>query len=202
MTLDEAVDNYIPHMHGWSTPQKCKTLIRCIVETAPNNSLEIGIFGGRAIISMGFAHRHTGNGIAIGLDPWKHEACEEGDNDPENNDWWRKIDLHDIYSSFVQHVLAHNLLNYVEWLRLDSKKALKFLKEVHGPFGVIHQDGNHSEEVSSWEVEAYAPLLLKGGFWVMDDTNWPSTTKAQQKILELGFKELEDHGEWKLFQKP
>jgi hypothetical protein len=42
---------------------------------------------------------------------------------------------------------------------------------------------------------------VSGGYWVMDDTNWPSTTKAQQRILELGFKELEDHGEWKLFQK-
>jgi hypothetical protein len=201
MTVDEAIDHYIPQMAGWSTPQKCKTLVRCITKTMPYNSLEIGIFGGRALISMGFAHRQTGKGIAIGLDPWKHEACEEGSNDEANNDWWRSIDLHWIYAGFVKQVLDHSLLNYVEWLRLDSKKALSFLKETHGPFGVIHQDGNHSEEVSLWEVDAYAPLLVSGGYWVMDDTNWPSTTAAQQRIIDLGFKEIEDHQSWKLYQK-
>ncbi len=201
MTPEEAVDHYIPQMEGWSTPEKCKKLMNLVIETR-SNSLEIGIFGGRSLVSMGFGHRVTGNGVAIGLDPWKHEACVEGSNDKENDEWWKSLDLHAIYASFVSHVLSHNLLNYVEWMRIGSKEALPILSKFYGrKFGVIHQDGNHSAEVSAWEIENYLPLLNDGGYWVMDDTDWPTTEAAQKLALKLGLKEIEDHGAWKVYQK-
>jgi len=201
MTLTEAVDHYIPTMQGWSTPEKCKRLMNLVVDTKLN-SLEIGIFGGRSLISMGFGHRETGAGISIGLDPWKREACVEGENDKANDEWWKSLDLDSIYSGFVQQVVAHNLLNYVEWLRMSSKEALPILAGFYGKkFGVIHQDGNHSEAVSAWEIEKYSPLVADGCYWVMDDTNWASTATAQKLIVKLGFKELEDHDNWKVYQK-
>lgn len=201
MTPEEAVDHYIPQMEGWSPPDKCKRLMNLVIETR-KNSLEIGIFGGRGLISMGFGHREAGCGIAIGLDPWSHEACCEGSNDKENDEWWKSLDLHGIYSGFAQQVIDHRLLNYVEWLRMGSKQALPILSQHHGKrFGVIHQDGNHSSEVSTWEVENYWPLLDSGGYWVMDDTDWP-TTESARELIATKADLIEDHGGWRVYKKP
>ena len=53
---------------------------------------------------------------------------------------------------------------------------------------LLHQDSNHSEEVSCQEVSLWFDKVKIGGYWVFDDTNWSSTMKAQMLLLEKGYK--------------
>ena len=74
---------------------------------------------------------------------------------------------------------------------------------------MLHQDGNHSEEMSCLDIELWSNKIKKKGYWLMDDTNWPTTQKAQKLIITKGFIEIDvDNGfgkiegrEWKLYQK-
>jgi hypothetical protein len=65
---------------------------------------------------------------------------------------------------------------------------------------VLHQDGNHSERVSDEEVIRWAPKIRRGGYWIADDTRWTSTQRAQQRLIELGFSLIEDHGDWRVYR--
>ena len=67
---------------------------------------------------------------------------------------------------------------------------------------VLHQDSNHSEQISSAEVMLWTPKLRSGGYWVADDTDWVTTRRAQALLLQKGFALLEDHTTWKVFRKP
>jgi hypothetical protein len=199
LTLKEAIPHYIPHIPGWSTPEKCQVMVDCILETKPDISLEIGIYGGRGLISMGMAHREIRKGIAVGLDPYNAEACIEGTNDKTNDEWWSKLNLTEIQHHFISNVCAHYLLDWVHWHRLTSRQARVLFDE--NEIGFMHQDGNHSAEVSSWEVDNYASIMADGSYWIMDDTNWDTTKLAQKMMLSYDFREMQDFGTWKLYRK-
>ena len=65
----------------------------------------------------------------------------------------------------------------------------------------MHQDSNHSEKISCNEVELYKNKLKTNGIWVMDDTNWDTTKKAQILLVSYNFEELYDSGDWKVYKK-
>ena len=92
-TLESAVRHYISTMEGWSTPDKCWTLSRHIMGLKAGISVELGVFAGRGLIAMAMAHRHQGYGVAWGFDPWTADACVEGKNEPENDEWWKKVNM-------------------------------------------------------------------------------------------------------------
>jgi hypothetical protein len=79
-------------------------------------------------------------------------------------------------------------------------------REVAGFYGdgtvnVLHQDSNHSEEITCEEVELWASKIRLGGYWIFDDTNWATTQKAQKNLELLGFLMIEDHKTWKVYRK-
>jgi hypothetical protein len=72
----------------------------------------------------------------------------------------------------------------------------------NGSIAVLHQDSNHSEQISSAEVELWTPKLRPGGYWIADDTDWITTRRAQGLLAEKGFAVVEEHANWKVFCKP
>ena len=74
-----------------------------------------------------------------------------------------------------------------------------------GEIDVLHQDGNHSEESSSREVELWLSKMKPGGIWIMDDIDWKvgdkvGTAKAQGMLLQNGYVEVENYGGWAVFK--
>lgn len=209
MNTIEAIHHYIPHMEGWSDPKKCQQIAECIMEVKPELSFEIGIFAGRGLTSMAMAHREIGVGKAIGIDPWRAEETAEGDNTEANDEYWANMDWGHIIKHFTNHLDAHRLLDWCDWWRMSSQKAIYCLKD--DSIGVMHQDGNHSEDVSMWEVMNYADKIQSGGYWVMDDVGWETTEAAQYYIEnKLKWKMVNhdkakdpegDFQEWKIYQK-
>lgn len=194
------IDTHLPGMNGWCTPEKGKRLAELIVAHDCRKIFEIGIFGGRSLLAMAKVCEQRGYGEAWGCDPWMAEAAVEGTNDAANDEWWRKLDLESIYREFVGHVLAHHLTKQCRWMRVKAEQAARiFLPlELH----LVHVDGNHSEELSTLDINLVDPLLRSGGLCVMDDTNWATTSRARKLLEEKGYALLENHGDWQVWRKP
>lgn len=188
-------------MDGWCSPEKAVRLAELVCETATNKSIELGIFGGRATVAMGMAHAQIGKGHCWGVDPWEVKSCEEGENDPANDKWWKEVDYKGVHHRFVSTVLSLDLWDRVRWHHGTSSEAFQFIAYEDKPmFGVMHQDSNHSELISCREVELWAAYLEKDGYWILDDADWKSTQKALRMLAEQ-FEMVEDHGSWVVFRK-
>jgi hypothetical protein len=66
---------------------------------------------------------------------------------------------------------------------------------------MLHQDSNHSEEVTVEEVNIWYDKVKIGGYWIFDDTDWPTTQVAQRLLLEKGYELVftETDGKYKVF---
>lgn len=173
--ISDAIHEYIPHMEGWTTPERACEIANCILETKANICVDIGVFAGRSTVAMGFAARQLVNSKVYGIDPWVPEAATDNDDNKEGVDWWKdKANLEDIQRQAVRSVWNHHLEPWVIFIRSRSEY-------VHQLFPVIeflNIDGGHSETASCRDVELYLPLVKSGSFITMDDTLWPSTQKA------------------------
>lgn len=197
--LNNRIAVAIPTIEGWCPIEKAQRMAKAIIETKCDLSVELGVFGGRGVISMAMAHNEIGNGISWGFDPWEKSASLDGDIGEEHVKWWTKLDHEAIYKKFVQSVLKHDVLERCRWTRIKSEQASKIFDDES--IGVIHADSNHSEKVSSDEVLRWSPKIKHGGYWFADDIDWPTTKLAQELLPKNGFKLIENHVKWAVYKK-
>jgi hypothetical protein len=190
----------VPPLHGWTTPAKACRLAELILETSAERSVEIGVFGGRGTIPMAMAHAALGQGYVVGIDPWEVSASLAGSNDPANDEWWRNIDHEAVFQSFLTALLQHHVMRYCRVMRERSDTAVRLFDDES--VMVLHQDGNHSEWISTHEVDVWTPKLAHGGYWVADDTDWATTQGALKELHARGFELVDNHGSWRTYRKP
>lgn len=196
--IKDAIHHYIPVQEGWFDPERCCDMAELIISEQPEIVVEIGTFGGRSLIAQAMALRENGHGQIFGIDPWKKEAALEGDNGPENNDYWNKLDLHDIHRGCMECVWAHKLDKFAVVIRAKSEDCIKLF---HGRYiDILLIDGNHSEECSCRDVELYVPQVKYGGYVWFDDCDWTTTQKAL-KLMEDYCKCVRDSGTTRLYQR-
>lgn len=188
----------VPAMHGWCTVEKAKRM--AALTYGASLCVELGVFGGRSLIATALALRDQGFGRVDGIDPYTKEAVVDGTNDRANDEWWQSLDLEAIARA-AQGALDRLALNgYAQIIRTTSHMAAAMYTDK--AIDVLHQDSNHSEEVSCAEVELWTPKIKPGGLWIFDDAHWPSTQRAQRMLLELGFEERENYGgQWKIYRR-
>lgn len=175
---------------GWCSAAKALKLAELITDNSLEIIVEIGIFGGRSFIPMGMAVRSHGKGACYGFDPMDTQAATEGGVSIENDEWWAKVDLEDMYRWFIQSLLHFQLTNECRFMRIRGETAWR-LFEVES-INLLHLDSNHSETVSCRDVAMWRSRVAPSGFLVMDDCNWPSQQKAIALIKQSGFKHLGD----------
>jgi hypothetical protein len=193
----EIIERELPKLPGWCTVEKAKRM--AALASGCSLCVELGVFGGRGLVAMALALADQGFGRADGIDPFTPGAALEGTNDPANSEWWGHLDYEAIAREAQTALYRLKLVSCARLVRLLSREAVEFYDD--GAVDVLHQDSNHSEEVSCAEVELWAPKIKPGGFWVFDDANWPSTQRAQHILLQRGFVELEDYGGWKIYRR-
>jgi hypothetical protein len=198
-SLRARIEACIVSLHGWTTVDKGLRLAELVVTAQAGVSVELGVFGGRGTISMAIGHEALGRGCVVGVDPWEAAASLEGVNAPENDEWWGRIDHEAIYQSFLKALADSRLESFCRVLRQRSHVAAGEFAD--GSISVLHQDSNHSEQVSSAEVDLWTPKLRAGGYWVADDTDWATTQRAQRLLVEKRFAVVEEHPNWKVFCK-
>lgn len=199
----------IIHVPGWCTPQKAVRLAELVVHTKALISVELGVFGARGSLALAEGHRLLGMGYVTGIDPWDNVAPIEGTNDLINDEWWGKLDMEGIYRAAFDTMNKHAVLPHWQLLRLHSRDGVGYFAD--GSIDLLHQDSNHSPEVSQEELRLWIPKMKPGALWVMDDTNWPSLQETQTILTGTYGAELkEDHdihsasgiGGWRVYQLP
>ena len=197
--LEELLDtNRSSALPGWCTVEKGKRIAKLVEDAHARLSVELGVFGGRSLVALALGG-DTHGGHVHGIDPYEKGPSLEGTNDTENDRWWSTVDYEDV----LRRCRAGLVVAGVEArVRLVRARSLDVVDQYPpGTIDVLHQDSNHSQEVSCAEVRAWGPKLRPGGYWVIDDTNWPSTKMAQALLEQTGFVLLEDHDWWRIYQR-
>jgi methyltransferase family protein len=191
------IDQAFERIPGWCPPEKGKRL--AALAYGSELCVELGVFGGRGLVAMALALKDQQFGRADGIDPFTAAAALEGTNDPVNDEWWGRLDYDAVAKSAQTTLYRMDLVPYAHLIRLPSRDVAEFYSD--GSVDLLHQDSNHSEEVSCEEVTLWTPKIKVGGHWVFDDTDWTSTRKAQGMLAGLGFKEIEDRKSWKVYRR-
>lgn len=179
--IHAAVDHYLSHMHGWTTVQRGQEMCAAILELKHPVAVAIGVFSGRSVIAMGFAMREMGNGMVIGIDPYKIDAAIEGEGDYADKEWWtNRADLERMSTYAIRQIWDHRLDQWATIIRTSSQYVSHLFPEI----GVLEIDGNHSEEASTRDVLLYLPRVIKGGYIFADDVSWSTTQKAMSMLDE------------------
>jgi len=174
--ITNAIETYIPTYEGWLDVNRGCEMAMLIIETKPDVVVEIGVFGGRSLISQGFALRENHRGKIYGIDPWAVEIATEGNEDPENIKWWSSnIDIDKIHQDCMKAIWDHRLQEFVVVIRAASQHAYQLFPN---NIDILYIDGNHSELSSCRDVELFVPRVKPGGWVWFDDCDWPTTQKA------------------------
>lgn len=186
-------------LEGWCSSYKASLLIDLVLITNPQTIVEIGVFGGKSLIPMAYALRENGTGGKIyGIDPWSATASAQG-MDGVNKDWWSSVNHQKILDGLIQKMHQYGLEDQIQLIRKTSEDADPIMD-----IGLLHIDGNHSEESCYLDVVKWVPLVKKGGIIVFDDIFWGTTTKAVQWLNEHCIKLAEITGDapWGIWIKP
>lgn len=181
------------------TTEKGLAMAEAVLEHRPKLAVELGVFGGRSMIAMALALREIGAGKVYGIDPWKKEAAIEGQNDPANDEWWQKLDLHSIHNGCMEAIWRYGLDGQCAVIQAKSYDVVDLFPD--GSIDMLHQDSNHSELVSCREVETWHRKLGSKAIWILDDADWPTQQKTIQLIESKGFKVLKNTGRYIIFQR-
>ncbi|MFO1283739.1 MAG: class I SAM-dependent methyltransferase [Burkholderiales bacterium] len=200
VVLRARIEAAIAPLEGWTSVDKGTRMAELVLTAGVESSVELGVFGGRGTISLAIGHEARGSGRVLAIDPWRREASLEGVNDPANDDWWGKLDHEAIYAGFIAALARTGTADYVRVVRQRSMEAVDAVPDAS--VDLLHQDSNHSEAVSTAEVDRWAPKIAPRGLWIADDTDWATTQRAQRRILELGFELVEDHTQWRVYRRP
>lgn len=168
--LVEKVKNLLPTIHGWCTPEKATKFIELIINTKPDLCVEIGVFGGSSLIPQAMALKENKKGLIYGIDPWKNEAALEEMIHQDHKEWWKNLNLEDVYNHCKSHIKKQKLNDYCILLRDKSENVVNQFAD--NSIDILHIDGNHSEALSYKDATLYLPKLKMGGYLVFDDIWW------------------------------
>lgn len=182
---------------GWCDATKAATLASLVVAYKPNLVVEVGVYGGSSLFPMAIAVKETGQGKVIGIDPWDKAIAVNNQTTNEDREWWMNQDYEKLYSDVLRGIDERGLRDYCSIIRKPSD-------HVDPPFGIgiFHCDGSHNDQAIR-DVVRYAPRVEIGGFCVTDDSDWKggAVARAEQRLLQLGFKRLYQLGTGAVFQR-
>ncbi len=189
---------------GWCSHQKASILIDLISANNAKTIVEIGVWGGKSLLPMGFLLSKLKRGKVYGIDPWDNDASLEGVMHESNIDYWGHVDHERVYEILVETIHSCGLENHIELIRSTSANA-PLIENID----LLHIDGNHSDVTSYLDVIKWVPLVRKGGWIVFDDMNWfengVTTTGRAVEYLNTHCHKIAEINEsclWGIWYKP
>jgi predicted O-methyltransferase YrrM len=169
---------------AWPSLEKCQGMANLVIAMRPKAILEIGVCTGDSLIPMCLALKHLGTGKAFAVDPWDVAASVQG-QPPDHEQWWKKAPHEQALDRFQSRLVAHGLVEICGVLRRRSDDVDP---ETLGPLGIVHIDGNHSDQAIR-DVKRFAPKIEVGGWLILDDLDWPGggVQRAYSVAGGLGF---------------
>lgn len=192
----------IPTLPGWMSTRKAEIIHDLIMASKAKVSVEIGCHGGRGLTTMASAHSKVG-GIAYGIDSYSVGPCLEGTGNVDNDRYWSsEVDFTSIQYECLKSILDNGLIKYASVLKMRSDEAFMFFKRID----VLFIDGNPTKEGTCMDVQCYAPLVVSGGYLVLNNSDWDTKEEAKNLILNYGFTLYEEYqetccGKFAIYQK-
>jgi len=191
-TLFKQIEDMLAQVqHGWTTPEKACIMASAVVALRPKFSVEIGVYAGKGLLTLGLAHKALGFGMAIGVDPYSSKASADGQVKPEDKEFWSKLNHEAIFKMAQENLFKFSVQNTA---RIERKMSEQF--DPPDGIGVLRIDGNHGEMVLA-DIRRYTPFVDRGGILFLDDLQWVggSPKKALEKLVKSGWKHLYDFDE-------
>lgn len=188
------IASILPTLQGWCSLEKANHLAETILSEKPLICVELGVYGGSSFVPIALAVQENNNGgIAYGIDPWTTRDCLEGMVEPANKQWWGNLNIEAIYQGCQRAIGELGLNECCHLIRAKSEDAAS--RFVDGSIGLLHIDGNHSEEISHRDSVLWLPKMLSVSTIYVDDFRWFengvfTTQKAIEHIKSNGFEEV------------
>lgn len=199
--LKQHVRDVLPKFDGWCSTEKAEKFIDLVLETKPEICVEIGVFGGRSLFPVAAALQHLGKGLVIGVDPWSEEECLryfDPVKDAPHIAWWSKINIEQIYRSYLSMISTEQLNNQVITLRITADRAATIL----APIDILHIDSNHGEISTTKDIELFLPKVRPGGYiWVNDSLAYSMQPTIDYLLERCEFIQVIDNGNCILCRK-
>jgi hypothetical protein len=195
--LFKQIEEFIPALGGWASPERCCQLAATVVAIRPLVTVEIGVWMGRQSLSCALAHKFIGRGKVWAVDPWSGKAAAAG-QDAVNAEWWGEQAKHDLaYQQFGEAAKRLGVEEFLHVQRATSDEAT-----TPEAIGLLLVDGNHGEQAIK-DVERWAPLVVRGGVVFLDDLNWSggAVTEAGNRLLKQGFAPITAFDEGVFYQR-
>lgn len=168
---------------GMCDHEKIRALCEIFRYSLKGDVVEIGSWWGKSAYVLSQLADYYAVGKLLCIDPWSNEHIIQ--NDAEG-----LVDSIDVNANEALTVFQMNLLPYgrgsVNYLREPSvdaaatfRKDRSVATEVFGKtnytgkISVLHIDGNHSFDNVLADVNAWADLVISGGWIILDDYIWP-----------------------------
>lgn len=181
--------------NGWCSHARAHTLASAVLTLRPEISVIIGVWAGRDTFAVAMAHRATGKGKVLAIDPWRCDASAR-DQTGDHFKFWQNTDHEKIYQEFMAFRIGMNLEQFIDVRRSVSD----LIEPVQTPLLVI--DGNHGPQALT-DTKRFAPKVDVGGICILDDLEWPGgfVKQSVQWLLQNGFKQLAIIDTSALFQR-
>lgn len=177
--------------YGWCSREKTSILIDLVLQAKPETIVEIGVYGGRSLIVMALTQQMLKIGKTYGIDPWDSQASVQGLKDQAHLECWSSINHEAVMHDCMDKIRALGLEPQVKILRATSAEA-PLIKDI----GILHVDGNHSEDGYLLDVVKWVPQVKKGGLVILNDLHWQengiNTTERAIQWLDDHCQRIED----------
>lgn len=181
--MNEKLESTIAGLPGWCSVKKAQVLHDLIISSKAKVSVELGCFGMRATLAMAAAHKEVG-GMCFGIDAYAIEPCLEGTGNSDNDKYWStEVDFNGVYDKGIKAIIENELSNFVTIRKFRTDEAIKEFTEID----VLFVDANATPECTLKDIEMYAPLISKGGYLVMNNSDWGTKLESKKLLPTLGF---------------
>jgi predicted O-methyltransferase YrrM len=167
---------------GWCTPLKGRWIAEHIQREHLTRCVEIGVFGGRCLLSMALAVRAIGRGgFVLGVDPYDFARQVESMDNAAHIEWAGGIPFENIYQGTLAAIRARELHTHCGLLRAAADECASIV----GAIDLLHIDGCHSVLSSCRDVEVWGPKVRPGGLIVLDDCDWDTVQRARAMLAAM-----------------
>lgn len=178
---------------GQSDLAKLESLLDVMCSCPAGDIVEIGSLFGRSAFALAYLARLFRIGNVLCVDPWAlHYGQNQGQSAQLVNSAAHRRDFELVHRAFRTNRLMYGLDN-LDWLRKpslegagDYARGAAFSRTGSaGRIALLHIDGNHAYAAVQGDIRAWSPLMMPGGWILVDDYRWAFGTGPQQAADEF-----------------
>ncbi|MBP7253294.1 MAG: class I SAM-dependent methyltransferase [Alphaproteobacteria bacterium] len=186
MPLDHLVAllHVVTPIVGQSHFLKLATLAMLAADFPEGDCIEIGVAAGRSLVFFSLLMQYYHLGVTVGIDPWTNFSIKQDVSSldakmlEEQAVWDRGVQtLHMTLLPYARQDLAFVRQTSAEAYQHYASQRLMGTQplgpiQTAGRIGVLHVDGNHTEEKATEDLALWTPHLVPGAWVIVDDYLW------------------------------